>query len=51
MNISIINESISSLTGESQAAEHLRAMLITSIPEEIKGQMRKSLNDYQRLMA
>lgn len=39
MNISIINESISSLTAESQAAEQLRDMLATSIPKEIEGQI------------
>ena len=39
MNISIINESISCLTIESQTSEHLKDMLDFSIPEEIEGQI------------
>ncbi len=39
MNISIINESLSSLTIESQAAEQLRDMLSASIHSDIKGQI------------
>lgn len=39
MNISIINESISSLTAEGFAAEKLRDMLSASIPDGIEGEI------------
>lgn len=44
MKISIINESISSLTTESQAAKQLRDMLIASVPNDIKGQINIAAN-------
>ena len=40
MKISIINESISSLTTESQAAKQLKDMLAASVPNDIKGQIK-----------
>lgn len=40
MNISIINESISCLTAESQTTEQLKDMLAASTPEEIEKQRR-----------
>lgn len=39
MNISIINESISCLTAESQAAKQLKDMLAASVPNDIIGQI------------
>lgn len=48
MNISIINESISCLTTESQATEQLKDMLAASIFEGPKRQICKHSNHYQR---
>ena len=44
MTINFINDSVSCLTAEGQAAEKLKVMLAASIPEEIEGQINIASN-------